>query len=303
MIVARVSGKRVGQDGKDAGGKLGKKTSSADGSDNMGDPVGSSQEPRIRPKPDPRLSRSLEYGVAILECFGGARQMLGIAELADFVGTSRSTTHRYAVTLVALGYLEQGAERRYRLSRGSADPGMAAIGAIRRDLSAAAVLEGLRDELGYTVSMGTLDRACVTYVYRLFGHRLGQYAIDRDLAAGASVPAYCTALGKVLLANLPLAERDELLEGLHLVPQGPKSITTMRELAGELDRVRARDAVVSDEELVLGGRSIATLVERPSGEHPLAIEVSVPSEAYTVNQLAKKVGPRLKRAARLLSGE
>jgi IclR family pca regulon transcriptional regulator len=301
--VARGTGKKDAQDSKDAGGKRGKKSSSADRRDDMGDPVSGSQETRIRPKPDPRLSRSLEYGVAILESFGGARQTLGIAELADIVGTSRSTTHRYAVTLVALGYLEQGPERRYRLSRGAADPGMAAIGAIRRDLSAAAVLEGLRDELGYTVSMGTLDRACVTYVYRLFGHRLGQYAIDRDLAAGASVPAYCSALGKVLLASLPAAEREELLAGLNLVPQGPKSITTTRELADELDRIRGRDAIVSDEELVVGGRSIATLVPRPGGERPLAIEVSVPAEAYTVNQLAKKVGPALKRAARLISGE
>jgi IclR family pca regulon transcriptional regulator len=267
----------------------------------MGDPVNGSQEPRVRAKPDPRLSRSLEYGVAMVECFGGARQTLGIAELADIIGTSRSTTHRYAVTLVALGYLEQGPERRYRLSRGAADPGMAALGAIRRDLSAAAALEGLRDELGYTVSMGILDRACVTYVHRLFGHRLGQYAIDRDLAAGASVPAYCTAVGKVLLASLPAAEREQLLAGLHLIPHGPRSITTKRELEGELDRIRAQDAVVSDEEFVLGGRSIATLLARPSGEAPLAIEVSVPAEAYTVNQLAKNVGPRLKRAARLIS--
>lgn len=301
--MARGRGNKGVQDGREAGAKVGRKTSSADGRDGMRDPVSSSQETRIRPKPDPRLSRSLEYGVAIVECFGGARQTLGIAELADIVGTSRSTTHRYAVTLMALGYLEQGPERRYRLSRGAADPGMAAIGAIRRELSATAVLEGLRDELGYTVSMGTLDRTCVTYVYRLFGHRLGQHAIDRDLAAGASVPAYCTALGKVLLASLPAAEREELLGGLHLVPQGPKSITTTRELAGELDRIRARDAIVSDEEFVLGGRSIATLIARPSGEQPLAIEVSVPSDAYTVNQLAKKVGPRLKRAARLISGE
>ncbi|HXP99338.1 MAG TPA: helix-turn-helix domain-containing protein, partial [Solirubrobacteraceae bacterium] len=61
--------------------------------------------PRIRPVPDPRLSRSLEFGVAILESFSGQRQELGIADLADIVGLSRSTTHRYATTLVALGYL------------------------------------------------------------------------------------------------------------------------------------------------------------------------------------------------------
>ena len=68
---------------------------------------------RILPVPDPRLSRSLEYGIAILECYSSERQELGIAELADIVGISRSTTHRYAITLMELGFLEQDAKRKY----------------------------------------------------------------------------------------------------------------------------------------------------------------------------------------------
>jgi DNA-binding IclR family transcriptional regulator len=259
--------------------------------------------PRIKPEPDPRLSRSLEYGIAILESFSGERQALGIAEMADIVGISRSTTHRYAITLVALGYLEQDPKRRYRLSTRAAGPGSAAIGAIRRLLPARAVLEELRDETGHTVSMGVLDGARVIYIHRLLGHRLGQYAIDRDLGVGANVPAHCTALGKVLLASLSNAERSELLASIELTRHGPSSITRKKELAAVLDRISARGVVVSDEELVAGSRSIAVLVPRPRSEHSLAIDVTVPSAAYTVNRLVKEIGPRVKRAARLISGE
>src|ERR1700722_13179716 len=158
--------------------------------------------PRILAAPDPRLSRSLEYGVAILESFTRERQTLGIADIAETLGISRSTTHRYAMTLVTLGYLEQNSKRKYRLARRAADPGSAAVGAIRRQVAARAVLEELREDTGHTGRMGVLDGPRVVYVYRLLGHSTGQHAVDRDLGVGADIPVYCSALGKVLLASL-----------------------------------------------------------------------------------------------------
>jgi DNA-binding IclR family transcriptional regulator len=263
----------------------------------------SSASRRIRPAPDPRLSRSLEYGIAILESFSRDRQALGIAEMADIVGISRSTTHRYAITLVALGYLEQDDKRKYRLSAQAGDPGGAAIGAIRRGVPARIALEELREEIGHTVSMGALDGARVIYVHRLLSHRSGQYAIDMDLGVGAHVPVHCTAIGKVLLASISDAERRALLDGLDLIAQGPHSITVKSKLRAQLDHISAREAVVSDEELFAGMRSIAVLVPRPASEHPLALEVTVPSSAYSVKRLLAEIGPRLKRTAKLISGE
>ena len=77
----------------------------------------STQEPAwsIPSLREPRYSQSLERGLAILSCFTPKRPVLGIADIADELGMSRSTTHRYVITLVALGYLEQGASRKYRL--------------------------------------------------------------------------------------------------------------------------------------------------------------------------------------------
>jgi IclR family pca regulon transcriptional regulator len=259
--------------------------------------------PRIKATPDPRLSRSLEYGVAILESFSRERQELGIAALANVVGISRSTTHRYATTLVALGYLEQDAKRKYRLSTRAAGPGAAVIAAVRQQSHARAVLEELRGQTGHTVSMGVLDNARVIYVHRLLGHRAGQQAIDADLGVGASVPVHCTALGKVLLASLSDAERREVLADLQLTRHGPSTITDKSVLAAELDRISPRGVVVSDEETIGGARSIAVLVARPSGEHQLAIDITVPSATYSVEQLVEQFEPHITRAARLISGE
>ena len=263
--------------------------------------VSSSPAPRIKAAPDPRMSRSFEYSVAVLESFSRERRPLGISELANIMGLSRPTTHRYAVTLVALGYLEQDDKRRYRLSMQASGPGRSAIGAVRRQVSARVALEDLRDKVGHTVSMGVLDRNRVVYVHRLFGHRRGQYAIDLELGVGASVPVYCTALGKVLLASLSDAERRELLECLQLVPHGPNSIVAKSELADELASMNLREPVLSDEELAAGSRSVAVLLPRPAGEYPLAIEVTVPSSAYSAKQLLDEIGPLVKRTASLIS--
>ncbi len=291
----RKSRTRTGGAGKSAGKKRGA------GKTPRSAPDGPA--PRVRAAPDPRLSRSLEFGVALLETFSVERQELGIAGLSDIVGISRSTTHRYATTLVALGYLEQDGKRKYRLAPRAGRPGSAAIAAVRRDVHARAVLEELREQTGHTVSMGVLDRARVTYVHRLYGHRAGQYAVDASLGVGASVPVHCTALGKVLLASLSDAERREVLAGLHLRRHGPNTIVDKDALAAAIESISPRGAVISDEEAGPDMRSIAALVPRPSGEHRLAIDVTVPATAYTVERLRRQIGPRVKRAARLISGE
>src|ERR1700678_4676918 len=101
---------------------------------------------------EPRYSQSLERGLAILGCFTPKRPVLGIADIADELGMSRSTTHRYVITLVALGYLEQGASRKYRLGLKATDLGMAALNATGLREHAREDLEDLRRRSSYTVN-------------------------------------------------------------------------------------------------------------------------------------------------------
>lgn len=65
---------------------------------------------------DPRHSHLLARRLAVLGCFSATRRALGITELAAHLGITRSTTDRYVHMLVALGYLEKGPYRKYRLS-------------------------------------------------------------------------------------------------------------------------------------------------------------------------------------------
>src|SRR5579863_7749362 len=83
--------------------------------------------PSIPSLREPRFSQSLERGLAILGCFTPTRPVLGIADLADELGMSRSTTHRYVITLTRLGYLEQGLRRKYQLTLRVTDLGISAM--------------------------------------------------------------------------------------------------------------------------------------------------------------------------------
>lgn len=252
----------------------------------------------VRPSAEPKYSRSLEFGLAIIGCFTVERPVLRISELSEMIKVSRSTTHRYAMTLVELGYLEQDKSRRYRLARRVCDPGIAFINTLRTETSTArTILEDLREATGHTVSVGVLDGTRVLYTYRLFAHGRGQYEADLGLDVGASVPVYCTAIGKALLASLSAAEQRKTLARLKLKAQGPNTITDKTVLVDNLLAVHAVGLAVCDEEQARGVRSIAAAITHAERSRPMAISVSVPAKHMSLTTMRTKLGPHVIAAA------
>lgn len=253
----------------------------------------------ILPQPDPSLSRSMEYGAAILTACTRQAAPLEIARLAEVVGLGRSTTHRYVTTLMSLGWLEQDAKRRYKLASGAHDVGLAALGSIARQTGSRQVLEQLRDWTGFTASLAVLDGTQATYVERLAAHGKGQYAADLGLRAGAHVPLHCTAAGKALLASLSDPALDDLLPSLSLTAAGPLAIRSSHALKDEIERVEDDDGLaVSADELALGVCSIALAVRAVFDDRRLAVEVTVPRSSCRIEHLRPEVGPFLHAAVK-----
>jgi IclR family transcriptional regulator, pca regulon regulatory protein len=248
-----------------------------------------------------RYSSSLRAGLAILNCFSAEQPVLGIANLADELSMSRSTTHRYASTLVALGYLEQDQARRYRLAPRVVDVGMSVLDSMALRGKAREHLRELREQTGRTVSLAVLDGEDVRYIDRLRGWRRGQHAVDLNLGVGARVPAHCSAMGKVLLANLPEPEREEVIAGLELTRRGPNSITSKRALRAELEQVRSEGMAIGDEELAPGVRTLAAPVLGHGGEVVAAIGIPVPADAFSLEELAEVLGAPLRAATKRVS--
>jgi IclR family pca regulon transcriptional regulator len=250
---------------------------------------------------EPRYSQSLERGLAILGCFTPKRPVLGIADIADELGMSRSTTHRYVITLVALGYLEQGASRKYRLGLRVTDLGMSALNSTGLREHAHPYLEELRQRTSYTTSLGVLDSTEVLYVDRVRSFRRGQGRIDLNLHIGSRVPAYCTSMGKLLVANLPDGEQRELLAQMKLTKLGPNTITSKKTLREELDEVQAAGFAVDDQEFAADLYAIAAPVRNEAREVVAAVNLAAPSSMISLEELVDALGPHLVSTADRIS--
>ena len=250
---------------------------------------------------EPRYSQSLERGLAILGCFTPSRPILGIADIADDLGMSRSTTHRYVITLVALGYLEQGASRKYRLGLRVTDLGMSALNSTGLREHAHPYLEELRQRTSYTVNLAVLDAADVLYVDRVRSFRRGQGAIDLNLHPGSRLPAYCTAMGKLLLANLPDSEQRELIAAMKLTKRGPNTITSKKALRDELDEIQSAGFAVNDEELAADLYAIAAPVRNEARDVVAAINLSAHSTMISLEEMVDALGPHLVSTADRIS--
>ena len=267
-------------------------------SDNGSSRNGSLGFPRLQ---EPRYSQSLERGLAILGCFTPERSVLGLAEIADELRLSRSTTHRYVITLFALGYLEQEASRRYRLGSRVTDLGMSALNATGLRKHAHPYLEELRRETSYTVNLAVLDGTEIVYVDRVRSYRRGQSKIDLGLALGSRMPAYCTALGKVLLANLPEREQGELLASMKLTQRGPNTITSKSALRVELEPIREEGFAVNDQELAEGLHSIAVPVRNEAREVVAAVNLAAHTSMISLEELVDALRPHLVSTADRIS--
>ncbi len=178
---------------------------------------------------DAGFSQSLERGLAILSAFKPGRPLLGSSELAREIGLSRSTAHRYVASLAMLGYLQQDPlTRKYRLGPRVLDLGFSAINSMEIREISAPYLQQLSDETGHTVNMAILDGSDIVYVERCRSSRQGQRDIDLNLHVGSRLPAYCTSMGKVLLAFMGDEERTALLDQIELAPRGPNTLTGAR---------------------------------------------------------------------------
>ncbi|TYB50346.1 IclR family transcriptional regulator [Nonomuraea sp. PA05] len=263
-----------------------------------------SPRPRGRTAADASFSVSLERGLRILSAFTGSRSVLGIADLARAVGLNKSTTHRYVATLTKLDYIQQDPEtKKYFLGPRAADLGFAAIDSMELGRVAGPLLQALADETGYTVSMGLCDGPDIVYVDRRRSGRRSSLAMDLNLHVGSRLPAYCTSMGKALLAFKDAAALRQILDHTDMARRGPKTITNREQLTAALAKVRQSGVAVNDEELAPGLRSFAAPVRDRSGEVVAAVNVAVHLTVAptAVEALAARIEPPLRRTAAEIS--
>jgi len=254
------------------------------------------------PRDDSASSQSLERGLAILGAFTPDRPALGISELAQRLGLTRSTTHRYVTTLAKLGYLDQDdATRKYRLGIRVLDLGFSVLGSLGLREIAAPHLQRLTAATGHTSNLAIRDDTDVILIDRIRGRPGRYHHLEFSLHAGSRIPSYCSATGKALLAFLPQSELEELLDRIELLPRGPRTVGSRAALTAELSQVRRTGIALNDEELDSGLRSIAVPIRSRSGTVVAAMNLAFPWSPVAMSELADQFGPVLQATARQIS--
>jgi IclR family transcriptional regulator, pca regulon regulatory protein len=253
-------------------------------------------------KSDPGFSQSIERGLAILSSFRPNRPLMGVSELSREVGLGRSTTHRYVATLSALGYLEQDPpSRKYRLGPKVIDLGFSAINSMELRAISQPYLQRLSDETGYTANMAILDDTDIIYIERCRSAKKGLSDVELDLHVGSRLPAYCTSMGKVLLAHLADEDRDDRLDRSPLKRHGPNTVTDRTLLIEELERVRATGIAINNEEIAFGIRAIAVPVRGRSGNVVASVGFGVHNSWIRTEDLVREMTPVLHNTAAEIS--
>jgi len=247
-------------------------------------------------------SQSLERGLAILSSFHSDRPLIGVSELSRGLELSRSTVHRYVATLAKLGYLQQDLDsKRYRLGPKVLDLGFSALSSMDLLEISAPHLRQLSDETQRTVNLAILDGIDVVYIERCRAARPGQREIDLNLHVGARLPAYCTAMGKAILAFVPEERLEEIIEQIDFAPRGPNTLTDPKAFREELGKIRTSGIAVNDEELAYGLRSIAAPIHSHSGEVLAALNLAVHRTMVSMDELIARFGPAVTQAAHDIS--
>lgn len=179
--------------------------------------------------------RAVERALTILRAFSSGAPELSVSELGRAVGLHKSTVHRLLGTLERTGFVIQDAvSRRYRLGLPLFELGSLVVTTMEVRRTARPYLEEIHRACGETVHLGILDEGEVVYIDKIEStRRVRMYS-----QVGRRAPAHCTALGKVLMAQLPDAALTDVVERRGLRRFTSKTITSPKELRDHCALIR-----------------------------------------------------------------
>jgi IclR family KDG regulon transcriptional repressor len=241
--------------------------------------------------------QSIGRAFAILEEVARNREGIGLADLSKRVGLHNSTTFHLVKTMVSLGYIRQLKEsKRYRIGRPLFALAASALDEMEMVSMATPVLDNLSRKTGESSHFATRMSDAVVVMARTPGPGAFQLT-DR---VGVVRPAYCTALGKIILAALRPDQLDRYLDRIELKSLTAKTITNPQRLRRELQEIRRAGIAFDDGEFDNEVRCAAMPVHDFSGQVVGAIGISGPVWRLSIQALQSKARD-LEVAARNLS--
>lgn len=246
---------------------------------------------------DPDFMTSLARGLAVIHAFEERKRHLTIAQISHRTEIPRASVRRCLHTLMKLGYVTTDG-RTFSLLPKVLTLGHAYLSSTPLAVTAQPVLDRLSDQLNEACSMAILEEDEILYVAR---SSIPLRLVSMDLSLGSRLPAYCTAMGQILLAALDDAALEEYLEQAELLKRTSRTLTTAEQIRQVVAQIRQQGWVISDQELEPGLRSLAVPLRDSEGQVHAALNVGTPVSQVTRGELETRFLPVLLDASRELS--
>lgn len=242
--------------------------------------------------------KALSRGLEILQCFSSTASALKLKDIAHKLNLPEVTVFRYISTLQDLGYLAKDeSTKSYRLTIKVLDLGFSALNNLSFPQIALPYLEELAQKCQESASMAVLEGSEIVYVARAATKRW----MSTNLQVGSRLPAFCTSLGRALLAYKPFTEVERILGKEKFTPYTPYTVTNIKALKEILAKVRQDGYAINDQELEIGLRSSAAPVRGAEGKVIASINVSMASARVSLEMLKEEFVPHLLTTAKEIS--
>src|SRR6202167_842671 len=245
---------------------------------------------------DPNFMASLARGLTVIQAFSAEKRHLTISQLSVKSGLSRAAVRRCLYTLAKLGFAGSDDSSHFFLQPRILSLGHSYISSMPLAASAQPVLRHVSEILHESCSIATLDGLDIVYVARANVTRI----MSIDLGVGSRLPAFCTSMGRVLLANLPPAELESFLERLQFTRYTNRTIITADKLRPVLRTALRNGYAIVHQELDLGLRSMAVPIQSPSGQVVAAVNVGAHAQRVSNQEMLNNFLPHLRAAAQEL---
>jgi IclR family pca regulon transcriptional regulator len=255
-----------------------------------------SQTPTAEVRPGDAYVQSFARGLEVIRSFSASAPRQTLTEVAGRTGLTRAGARRILLTLQTLGYVESDG-RLFALTPRILDLGFAYLSSMPIWNVAEPVMEQLVEEVKESCSAGVLEGTDIMYVLRVSTRKI----MRNSLGVGSRLPAYCTSLGRMLLAGLPDDEVLRLLQASALEARTKHTITDIDALLAKVQQARRQGWCMINQELEEGLVSLAAPIVNRSGRTVAALNISGQVNRTTPRQMQETMLPALRAAAREVS--
>jgi IclR family transcriptional regulator, pca regulon regulatory protein len=242
---------------------------------------------------DPNFMTSLARGLVVIQAFTPQSPQMTISQLSVKTGLSRAAVRRCLYTLTKLGFAGAEDGTRYGLRPRMLQLSNTYTASNALSTSAQPILERMSAIYHESFSVATLDGDDIVYIARTTISRV----MSVDLHIGSRLPAYCTSMGRVLLAHLPADQLEQYLARAVLTPHTTRTVTTSDKLMLLLRNVRRNGYALVDQEYEVGLRSLAVPVYAPTGRVVATLNLSGSAPRMPVYDMQTRFLPLLRNAA------